>query len=391
MNDRKAILKNIDKGFYETAGRTPKGTLATLTEMVAPEPPQLDRIADQLWMERACQNPNLLRRGKTGPFYKNCQKTAERLYGVESLMQAAGISRDDTVEKAFFSSSNAAGTQGLFPAFLASQIIAGQLAVSLVPLLCLSEVRIGSHVQEKVTITDTTATRQTLHITEGQDIPKTSISRAQGSITLQKYARMLEATYETVRLMHLDIISLQLQRMGRQIGIDETDDLIETSIQGDGNANSSAGNANATNQGGSHVLLYADLITLWQEFPIGYEMRHMVTNDTQIAQILAMAQFQDPLAGYPGPGFNTQYSGILPGPLGAVLHRWTSTGSASIGTGNTAKILAVDDRLAIVLYREGDLLEEADQLIDKQIHRRTMSEWVGFMTWDVAGLNTLTI
>ena len=45
----------------------------------------------------------------------------------------------------------------------------------------------------------------------------------------------------------------------------------------------------------------------------------------------------------------------------------------------------------MVLYREGDLLEEADQLIDKQIHRRTMSEWAGFMVWDPAGVGVMTV
>src|SRR5437867_3083203 len=80
----------------------------------------------------------------------------------------------------------------IFPAFLASQIIAGQLAVSLVPVCCLAEVRISSHVQEKVSITDTTDSRQTKHVSEGQELPKTTIAKTQGSIALQKYGRMLE-------------------------------------------------------------------------------------------------------------------------------------------------------------------------------------------------------
>ena len=38
---------------------------------------------------------------------------------------------------------------------------------------------------------------------------------------------MLEVTYEAVRLLHLDIVGLQMERIGRQMGIDQTDDCIE--------------------------------------------------------------------------------------------------------------------------------------------------------------------
>jgi hypothetical protein len=369
----KGIVKDIDKGFYEEARQKNVHPLTLLTQLVNPEPPEIDRIAERMLARCGWKWAGT-------PYEDRVRDWAYMVAGLEKELEVRGISRSDTVEKAFFASSNAAGTQGLFPAFLASQIIAGQLAVSLVPVCCLSEVRINSHVQEKVQITDTTSTRQTRHITEGQDMPKTTIAKLQGSIALQKYGRMLEATYETVRLMHLDIISLQLQRMGRQIGIDETDDMIETMQAGDGNAGS-ANTPVAVQTAGT--LTYTDVVSLWQQFPIGYEMRQVITNDTELKNILTMAEFKDPMA-----GFHFARTGVLPGPLGSTWHRWTSTGSATFGTN---RILAVDDRLAMVLYREGDLLEEADQLIDKQIHRRTMSEWVGFMVWDPAGIQVMTV
>lgn len=378
MNDVKKVLSNIDKGFYPAAKQKNVDALVYLTDLIAPEPPQIDAIRDRL--VKRMEKVHHIRITDDSAMFQNIGDWAYQCAGLELAMKAGGIRRSDTVEKAFFSSSNASGTQGIFPAFLASQIIAGQMAVSLVPICCLAEVRIASHVQEKVQISDTADTRQTRHISEGVDMPKTSIAKLQGSIALQKYGRMLEATYETVRLMHLDIISLQLQRMGRQIGIDETDDMIETFLQGDGNANSAAITAN---NGADGVFDYDDWTTLFLKFPIGYEMRQCIANDTAIKATLGLAQFQDPLAGYPHSGFNTQWSGVLPGPLGATLHRWTSTGSATFAGQNG--VLAIDDRLSMVLYREGDLLEEADQLIDKQLHRRTMSEWVGFMTWDANG------
>jgi hypothetical protein len=115
-------------------------------------------------------------------------------------------------------------------------------------------------------------------------------------------------------------------------------------------------------------------VRLFLQFPIGYQMRHAVINDALLRTILNLSEFKDPMA-----GFRFTREGIIPGPMGAMWHRWTSTGSTAFGTD---RILAVDDRMAAVLYREGDLLEEADQLIDKQLHRRTLSEWIGFAKWD---------
>jgi hypothetical protein len=360
---RKGIIKDLDRGFYEEARRQEKHPLALLTELVNPEPPEIEAIERRL----SAKFPAL---SAGSPLAQNVADWAFMVAGLEKELAARGISRSDTVEKAFFSSANGPN-QPLFPVFLASQIIAGQMADSLVPHLVATELRINSHVQEKVTIADTAASRGSKNVTEGQELPKTSIARTSGSITLLKYGRMLEATYESVRLMHLDILALQLQRMGRQIGVDQSDQLIETLLEGDGNAGTAVAWITAESAG---TLDYDELVRLFLQFPIGYRMRHAVINDAMLRTILNFAEFKDPMA-----GFRFTREGIIPGPMGAEWHRWTSTGSTAFGTD---RILAVDDRMAAVLYREGDLLEEADQLIDKQMHRRTLSEWIGFAKWD---------
>lgn len=371
----KGIVKDLDKGFYAEARRNKKNALAYLTEKVNPEPPEIERIEKRL-IARHSRGRDLA--GTV--LEKNLGEYAWMLAGLEKEMAVRGISRDDTVEKAFFSSANGPN-QPLFPVFLASQIIAGQLASSLVPELCLTEVKVSSHVQEKVQIADTTATRQLRHIGEGVDLPKTTIAKTDGSVRLQKYGRLLEASYEAVRLLHLDIIALQFQRMGRQMGIDETDDLIETLVAGDGNTSTAATNTAVATSG---TLLYSDLIRLFQAFGIGYEMRRCVVNDTHLRTMLNMAELKDPIA------FRNSFqsSGQIPMALGAHWHRWTSTGSSSY---STDKILALDERSGIVCLREGDFLEESDSLIEKQIQQRTMSEWVGFMVWDPASNQTLTV
>jgi hypothetical protein len=302
------------------------------------------------------------------------------LCGLEKELEGRGIVTRgpgaDRVEK-FFSSAN---DTALFPVFMASQIIAGVLASSLVPSLIATEQRISSHVAEKITSTDTSATRTLKFAGEGTDLPKTKIQRSEGSIKLYKYGRLLEASYESLRLMKVDIFGLMLQRMGMQIGIDQTDDLIETLIAGDGTSGSAVTDTDAEVSG---TLDYDELIRLRLAFPIGYEMQHCVINDTNLRTVLNMPEFKDPVA-----GFNFQRTGQFMDALGSEWHRWTSTGSASF---STDRVLAVDARGAAVLFREGDLLEESDQIIDKQLHQRTMSEWCGFMKWDPSATQSLDL
>jgi hypothetical protein len=308
-------IVSLVKGFYSEARSRGSAPLTFLTDLVKPEPPEVERVT-QRCLRRFGQKEDGSARALL------VQQYAYDITGLEKELSARGIRTRgpgaDTVEK-FFASSN---DTPLFPAYLASQIIAGTLAASLVPMLVATEVRVNSHVAEKITLTDTAAARTLRFVGEGSDLPKTKVQRAEGNITLYKYGRLLEVSYESVRLMHIDILSLMLQRMGMQVGIDQSDDLIETLINGDGTAGSAVSFLTAEVAG---VLDYDELIRLRLAFPIGYEMMHCVSNDTNMRTILNMAEFKDPLS-----GFNFQRTGSVQDVLGAQWHRWTSSGSASI-------------------------------------------------------------
>ncbi len=360
----KGIIKDLDKGFYLDAARKGVRPLTHLTDMVRPEAPEVEKNVERC----------LRRFGQMDDGSYRAQAVRQYAYditGLEKELHSRGIRTRgpgaDTIDKFFISANDTP----LFPAFMATQVIAGILATSLVPFLIAAEVTVNSHVVEKITISDTASDRTLRWIGEGADLPRTKISRTEGNISLYKYGRMLEASYEAIRLQRLDIYGLFLQRMGMQIGIDQTDDCIETLIAGDGTSGSAVTDTDAEVTG---TLDYDEIVRLRLAFPIGYEMQHAVCNDTNMRTILNMAEFKDPMA-----GFNFQRDGELMRAIGAQWHRWTSTGSTSF---STDRILAVDSRGSAVLYREDTLLEESDQLIDKQVSRRTMSEWVGVMKLD---------
>jgi hypothetical protein len=357
-------IVSLDKGFYQEARSKGLPPLTYLTELVNPEPPEIEAVA-QRCLARFGQRDDGTARAR------RVRQYAYDIAGLEKELSVRGVRTSGpgahTVEK-LFSSTN---QTPLFPVYLASQIIAGQLAGGLISSLVATDITINSHVAEKITITDTATDRSLRLVAEGTDLPKTKIQRAEGSISLTKYGRLLEVTYESVRLMQLDILGLMLQRIGMQIAVDQTDDLIETLIAGDGTAGSAVVDTDAEVSG---TLDYDELVRLRLAFPIGYEMTDAITNDANMRTLLNMSEFKDPMA-----GFSFQRTGDLGAPLGARWHRWTSTGSASF---STDRILAVDNRGAAALFREDALLEESDQLIDKQLWRRTVSEWVGIMKLD---------
>lgn len=363
MSKVKEFLKNVDKGFYHEArkgGLTPGQFLA---RQIEPTEEEVGKTFARLLKQYKVDDDGGFRALTIRDF-------AEEKAALNAVLRERKIRRSDSVEKAFFASEN---DSALFPVFLATQIIAGQLAGSLVPRLAATEERIDSGIAEKITMNETEGDRQLKFTGEGATLPKTKLSRAEGQVQVFKYGRVLEWTYETARRMKLDIISLFLQRMGIQMGIDETDDLIEVLIAGDGTSGSGVTDTDAEVSG---TLDYDELIRIFQAFPKGYRMTDAVINDTNIRTILNLPEFKDPLI-----QLRFQENGIddsFP-ILGATAHRWTSANATSF---STDRILAVDRRFAIKVLVEGDMMDESDRIIDKQINQRAMSYNKGFMKLD---------
>jgi hypothetical protein len=369
----KEFVQNIDKGFYHTA-RVQKLTPGQLmVKEVAPEPEEVmgayDRIIDRFGLPKQA----------TGILNARLKVHAAEVAALEKCLEVKRIQGRDTMEKSFFTSAN---DTALFPQFLATTIITGLLAQSLVARLSAMEERVEGQTADKITMSESEGDRQLKLTGEGAQLPETKITRAEGTVRLFKYGRMLTWTYEAVRRQRVDAIGIMLQRMGGQIGIDETDDLLEILIAGDGTSGSAVTDTDAEVSG---TLDYDELVRLQQAFPKGYRMDNMVAPDALIRTILNMSEFKDPLVQV---RFQENGGADEIPLLGGTLHRWTSTNSTSF---STDRIVAVDSRYAIGTLMDGDMLEESDALIDRQINRRTMSYWKGYKKLDVNASQCLDV
>ncbi len=365
MNTMQTLVRDLDRGFYReaaTLGRSAGAHFAALAEgkgLAAEAAEQAAREREFLARFRA--------HDEHSPYAERVKAFARQTWALEKAFQELGIRvqgpEADALGKVFATSASTV----LFPTYVETQVVAGLLLSSLVPFMIAQEVNVDSHTAEHLALGESQADRTSAKTGEGARGTVVTIRTADRSIKLDKYVAELDATYEALRLQRMNVVSLFLRRLGQQIGVDETDEAIQVAIAGDGNTNSGVTDTEAEVSG---TLDYDELIRLALAFPKGYEWRVAITTDAQLRTILNMAEFKDPLA-----GFSFQASGRFPNPLGAEWHRWTSTGSAAY---STDRILALDNRLALVQYTEQGVGTESDRLIDRQFERTVISKWTGF-------------
>lgn len=378
----KALIGNMDKGFYKDAAASVRSSFGHLADKFAelgyvPTQAEIDaKVSRMLAMSgmKSAAIDNLSR-----CHIDRLEQYAADVWGLERALQSEGIrvkgAGADRLEKFFATSSSTV----LFPAYVDSQIVAGILASPVLASLIATETPIDAQVYQALHLADTAAQRSLSLVGEGVSLPITTLTTADHTINLQKFGRLLEASYESLRRQRMNVVSIFLQRIGLQIALDETDAAIEVLINGDGNSNG----VTDTDAEASGTLDYDELVRLFLAFADGYQMTTAVTNATNMRTILNMSEFKDPQA-----GFSFQKTGVLPGPMGANWFVWRSTGSTHF---STDRILAVDNSIALEQVTEQGVMTETDKLIDRQIERTAISKWTGFAKMDPAATQCLDI
>lgn len=382
----KTVLANLDRGFYKDARAHPEGPRASyghLTDLlgetgVYPTDAEIESRVKRLLA--ACGITPTMAENLPLQAQLAAEEYAIDTYGLDKALAEAGIrtkgTRTDKIEKFFATTSSTI----LFPVYVESQIMLGILATSILPSLIATETNIDAHVYEALTLTDVEDDQQLRIVSEGAQLPTTKITTAERSIRLKKFGRMLEATYESLRLQRINVVSIMLQRIGSRIALDETNEAIQTLIAGDGNTGSAVVDTDALVTG---TLDYNELVRLFLSFAQGYQMGTCVVNATNLGTILNMAEFKDPMA-----GFTFLRTGELPGPFGATWLRWDSTNAAAF---STDRILAIDNRYALEQITEQGIMTESDRLIDKQLERTAITKYTGFAKLDYAATHCLDI
>jgi len=149
---------------------------------------------------------------------------------------AKGIAAS-TVEEAFYRTED---NDVLFPEVLASGVREVYVTDPMLSSLIGQYTTIVGN-SYKTVYADDQPTKQSLkRVTEASELPKTKLVTRTQEVKIYKYGRAIEASYEVVRRMQIDLLALHVRRMAMQAAKDKVSEILTVIEDGDGNSNAAS-------------------------------------------------------------------------------------------------------------------------------------------------------
>ena len=249
----------------------------------------------------------------------------------------------DRVEKFFTTTESAV----LFPEFIRRAVVQGMQEAVLSDLTAVVT-HCTSNRYQGVELTDT-ATYTTTN--QGTAMPASTIMEGSIPVVLNKYGRVVKASYEAIRQQRLDVFALMLRRVGRELADSVTDAAIEVLKTG-ADSESISGNA----------LAYGDLAALYGRFT-SFDMKAVLASPAVMAQILVMDQMLEA---------SSEDVTEIRLPFGTRLINCQQLDD------NT--VIGLDTDFALEQIQSSDVVLETDKLIDCQLDCIGISVNIGFRT-----------
>lgn len=251
----------------------------------------------------------------------------------------------DRVEKFFTTTESAV----LFPEFIRRSVLQGMQEAVLSDMVAVVS-RSESNRYQGCTLTDSAEYSTTQ---EGGEIPASTIMESSEIVTLSKYGRVIQASYEAVRQQRLDVFALMLRRVGRQLAesiVGKALDVLKT-----------AADAAAITKAGSE-LSYSDLAALYGKFTT-CSLTTILASPAVMAEILVMNQMIEA---------SSEEAAEIRLPFGAKLVKCPQL--------EDTVLLGLDKDFALEQIQSSDVVLETDKLIDRQLDCITVSVNAGFRT-----------
>lgn len=249
----------------------------------------------------------------------------------------------DRVEKFFTTTESAV----LFPEFVRRAVRRG-MEESVLPELAAAVTRVNGTSAKGFAIDETDGAYSAV-TEEGETLKKTAVTEDSTPVALEKFGRLVTASYETVRQQRIDVFAVMLRAVGRKL------------------AGAAAGKALAVLKASvtpfglaGNALAYADLAALYGKFS-DYDMTTVIASPKNVAAILAMTEMRDR---------TLDASGAVRLPFGAKLLRDSSLGDKTV--------IGISKEFALEAIMGTDVLLETDRLIDCQLDRIAVTVRIGF-------------
>lgn len=260
----------------------------------------------------------------------------------------------DRVEKFFASTESAV----LFPEFVRRAVMQGMeeavlSSMTAVVSHCESNRYQGCNLEDSAAYTTTSAGRQ---------LPVSSIMECDNVVTLSKYGRAVNASYEAVRQQRLDVFALMLRRIGKKLA----DSIVGAAL----NELKTTGRS-MTAQG--HSISYGDLAVLYGSFN-SFRMKTVLASPKVTAEIMVMEQMKKTASDTPGE---------VRLPFGSRL-------VSCPGLADNC-VIGLDNTYALEQIQSSDVVLETDKLIDRQLDCIGISVNIAFRTLMADAIGILNI
>lgn len=258
----------------------------------------------------------------------------------------------DRVEK-FFSSTD---TAVLFPEYVARCISKGfddKIITAITAVKTVSES--GQYLG--CTMDDTAAYTTTA---QAAALPAATVTESASATVLEKFGRLINASYESVRKQRLDVFGVMLRSVGVKLAAAVAKKAVAVLAQDAAAISASS-------------LTYASLAELYGKFDC-FDMTTVIVNPAVASKIAAMDQLKETRA---------DADGKIVLPFGSELVK------TSAAANNT--VIGIDKNFALEFITSSGLVMETDKLIDRQLDQIAVSITCGFRKLTPDAVKKLTI
>jgi len=319
---------------------------------------------------------------------ENPAPEGSKLDAFERLMKEAGIVTRSIPEKNVFSSEVGEfyltdGNKVLFPEYVSRTLVQSMTEFPILKYLIAARTPIDSNVYKASYLDlDEPKNKKALEmrrVTEAADLPVAKLKLGKSAITLYKYGRAIEASYEALRRMSIDLFNIHIKVIGAKAASNKVGEVLSVIKDGDGNDNAAVQyEAKALDSTFDSTLTRTAWISFLLKFyPFGCDT--VIADEDGLIQILEVlfpkssvaSKMDELLAG----GLNVKTT--LPQNLVSNITLLYSPDIQRIG--NKTAIYGLNRSSAIEEIVElGSTINEADKFIKNQTQVLTVSENSGF-------------
>lgn len=281
-----------------------------------------------------------------------------------------GISASDV--EAFYRTEE---SRFLFPEYIARSVREAIVQDTMLPYLVGVFTTIDSDTYRTFYVDDQPAKQKKKRVTEAAELPRVKITGRDQVVKIYKFGRAIEASYEVLRRMKIDMLALHLRRMAMQVAKDKVEEIINVIVNGDGNNNAAPVIKSSVLVGSATTLtaeVFLRFLMEFEEFPCNTIIADKAGFiNIVLAELpsLSTADVLKILAQGTSVGINLTAPQM---PSGAVRLFWHKDVGAK-------KIIGINNQFAIEQVTEaGSDIYEAGKFIERQTEILTLSETNGY-------------